>query len=113
MSAFILSDLHFAAIAYNVAPDQPQEFADRLKRININSVNFRYAEKTRFAKVKLPPAETVEYSSADLVSLISCWQYQACENGLDLDYLLMDAYLETHKQAFKEDTDKYSSIWTI
>jgi hypothetical protein len=113
MSAFIISDLHFAAIAYNVEPNQPQEFANRLKRINTASVNFRYRDNIRAYKVKLPPPETIEYSSADLVNLISCWQYQSCENSQDLDFILMDAYLDTHKQAFKEDTDKESNIWTI
>jgi hypothetical protein len=113
MSAFIVSDLHCAAIAYNVAPDQPQEFANRLKRINTASVNFRYRDNIRAYKVKLPPPETIEYSSADLVNLILCWQYQSCENGQDLDFLLMDAFLEIQKDAFKEDTDKESNIWTI
>lgn len=113
MSAFIVSDLHCAAIAYNIMPDNPQELADRLKRINTKSVNFRYRDNIRTYKVKLPPPETIEYSSADLVNLISCWQYQSCENGEDLDYLMMDSFLEVHKSAFKEDTDKESNIWAI
>lgn len=51
MSAFILSDRHISTIAIyiNSLNDliDTQELANKLKSINIDSVDYRYDEKTR------------------------------------------------------------------
>lgn len=95
MSAYILSDQHFSVIAYyvgNITDINPQIIADKLKSINIDSVNYRYNEKTRKTKCKL--MHTGEnYTVSDIIRIIKCWSYQSCENGLSLDFLMMDAYL--------------------
>lgn len=94
MSALILSDHHFSIIA-NVVADKAtdiQAVADKLKAINIDSVNYRYDEKTRKTKVRLVDVSGHNFNSADLYSLIDCWKYQSCEGNL-LDYRIMSAYL--------------------
>lgn len=97
MSCFIVSDKHFQIIAEYIAHNtgiQAQIIADKLKRINIESVNFRYNEKNRFSKVKFNSDFTFkDYNQFDIIRLIQCWSYQSCENGLSLDFLMMDAYL--------------------
>jgi hypothetical protein len=95
MSAFICTDKHFSVIAYyigNITNIEPQIIADKLKAINIDSVNYRYNEKTRKTKCKLMHTGD-NYSTFDIIRLIQCWSYQSCENGLSLDFLTMDAYL--------------------
>jgi hypothetical protein len=97
MSCFIVSDKHFQIIAEYIAHNtgiQAQIIADKLKRINIESVNFRYNEKNRFSKVKFNSDFTFkDYIKFDIIRLIQCWSYQSCENALSLDFLIMDAYL--------------------
>jgi hypothetical protein len=103
MSAFILSDKHFSVIAYyigNINNIDPQIIADKLKSINIESVNYRYNEKTRKIKCKLSHTGD-NYSDFDIIRLIQCWSYQSCENALSLDFLMMDAYL----LSFFDDND--------
>lgn len=119
MSAFILSDLHFSIIAYYVADNNqniiPQELADKLKSINIKSVNYRYKENTRITKCKLiKDYKDYNYNKYDIIKLIQCWSYQACENGLSLDYNLMDAFLLSHfENADIKAVNNYSNIWSI
>jgi hypothetical protein len=113
MSCFILSDKHFSAIAHRVYPSDIQGFANRLKRINITSVNFRYKENTRFAPVKLTPIDS-DLTDNDIGKLIACWDYQSCAcwdyqscEDNSIDYQLMKTYL----YAFKlPDNGRY---WTI
>lgn len=116
MSAFVLSDKHFSVIAYyvgNITDINPQIIADKLKRINIESVNFRYNEKTRFSKVKLQHTGD-NYTNSDIIRLIKCWSYQSCENGLSLDFLMMDAYLLSFFNALEIDNSHLNSdIWSI
>jgi hypothetical protein len=116
MSAYILSDNHFSVIAYyvgNITDINPQIIADKLKSINIDSVNYRYNEKTRKTKCKLSHSEE-NYSTFDIIRLIKCWSYQSCENGLSLDFLTMDAYLLSF---FDNDEIELSNIksdkWSI
>lgn len=112
MSAFILSDRHFSVIADVVAQKATdiQAIADKLKAINIDSVNYRYGEKTRKTKVKLVDVSDHNFNSADLYSLINCWGYQSCEGNL-LDYRIMWAFLEERckaAQIVKGDTVEWA-----
>jgi hypothetical protein len=118
MSAFILSDKHFQIIAEYIAHNtgiQPQIIADKLKRINIESVNFRYNEKNRFSKVKFNSDFTFkDYIKFDIIRLIQCWSYQSCENGLSLDFLMMDAYLLSHfDNTDIDNAHNMTPIWSI
>jgi hypothetical protein len=118
MSAFILSDKHFQIIAQYVANNtglDAQIIADKLKRINVESVNYRYGEKTRVSKVKFDSSFDINtYPKFDVIQLIKCWSYQSCENGLSLDFLMMDAYLLSF---FDNDelnlSGSQSSLWSI
>lgn len=117
MSAFILSDKHFSVIAYAIEglnPNvNPQELANKLKRINIESVNFRYNEKTRVSKCKLQHTGE-KYSTADIIRLIQCWGYQSCENAMALDYIMMEAFLTSFfDEKTIEDSRNNSDIWSI
>ncbi len=118
MSAFILSDKHFQIIAQFVAVRtgvDAQVMADKLKCINIESVNFRYNKKTRFYKVKFDRTFDISiYSKFDVIQLIKCWRYQSCENNLSLDFLMMDIYL----MSFFNSTEiglsgSQSNLWSI
>ena len=94
MSAYIMSDSAIFDIAQNVQPNNIGQFADMLKRINIQSVNYRYNENTRFRKVKFP--DVIQYSilsKSDVIRLIECWQYQACEMHNSLEFDILDGYL--------------------
>lgn len=116
MSAFILSDKHFTVIAYyigNITNINPQIIADKLKSINIDSVNFRYNEKTRKSKCKLAHTGK-DYTKSDIIRLIQCWSYQSCENGLSLDFLMMDNYLLSFFDNDEiENARNNSDIWCI
>jgi hypothetical protein len=132
MSAFSISDKHFSVIAHYVADNtgiNPQIIADKLKRINIESVNHRYTEKTRFirdktavyieidaielARVKLHD-KTAEYSEIDIIKLIQCWRYQSCENTLSLDFIMMDTLLLSYfNHAQFEQSTVYPKVWSI
>ncbi len=116
MSAFILSDKHFSVIAYyigNITDIDPQVIANKLKAINIDSVNFRYNEKTRKSKCKLQHTGK-DYTTSDIIRLIQCWSYQSCENGLSLDFLMMDNYLLSFfDNADIENARNNSEVWSI
>jgi hypothetical protein len=83
MSAFICSDRQFAVVARAVFPDsliRQQLFANKLKRENIRSVNYRYKETTRFTKVNFDDAnDAPAYTDWDIVGLLRCIDYQSCE----------------------------------
>lgn len=116
MSAFILTDRHFSAIAYYCAAMNenvhPQTLADQLKRINIQSVNYRYSEKTRATRCKLSATDGLTHS--DIVKLIQCWDYQSCENGRSLDYLTMSSFLHSFFTPAQIETARdQSDVWTI
>lgn len=113
MSAFICSDSHIATIAYYVGNHfniDTQELANKLKSINIESVNYRYNEKTCKSKCKLV-INSVPYSNDDVAKLIKCWDYQSCEK-ITCDH---SAYREllfrwVRELNAKPDNGKY---WTI
>lgn len=118
MSSFILSDKHFQIIAQFISVRtgiNAQVIADKLKRINIESVNFRYNEKNRFSKVKFDHNFDIStYPKFDVIQLVKCWRYQSGENWLSLDFRIMDVYL----MSFFNSTEiglsgSQSSIWSI
>jgi hypothetical protein len=118
MSSFIVSDKHFQIIAEYIAHNtgiQAQIIADKLKRINTESINFRYNEKNRFSKVKFNSDFTFkDYTQFDIIRLIQCWSYQSCENGLSLDFLMMDAYLLSFfDSADIESANSQSYKWSV
>lgn len=91
----------------------PQELANKLKSINIDSVNYRYNEKTRKTKCKLSHTGD-NYSKSDIIRLIQCWSYQSCENGLSLDFLMMDTYLLSFFDAQEIKNARFESDkWSI
>lgn len=94
MSAYIMSDLAIFNIAQNVQPNNIGEFADMLKRINIKSVNYRYNENTGFRRVKFPDnIQDSILTKLEIIRLIECWQYQACEMPNSLEFNILDGYL--------------------
>lgn len=119
MSAFILSDKHLQIIADYITFESPainmQELANRLKKINIESVNYRYNEKTRFSKVKFNSEFSYsDYSKSDIIRLIQCWSYQSCENAANIDYLTMDAFLLSYFDNEEvENSRNESDVWSI
>ena len=116
MSAFILTDKHFSAIAYAVMPDNAQSFANKLKSINIDSVNYRYGEKTRKTRVKLD-VSVKDWNKSQVTRLIECWVYQSGEDQGSIDYLTMEAYLYKWTKFYKEmpgyDETAGIGFWTI
>ena len=119
MSAFILSDLHLSTIAryiknYSQFNIDHEELANKLKRINIASVNYRYNEKTKNSKCKFIINDTVKYTGSDIIRLIQCWSYQSCEDDNNLDYIIMYGFLLQHfteGQILLSEND--STIWSI
>ncbi len=116
MSAFICSDKHFSIIAYYIEGSNPsinpQELADKLKSINIQSVNYRYNEKTKKTKCKLT-RDNINYSTSDIIRLIQCWNYQSCEKGDNMDYLIISAFLDSfftneERENARFESDKWS-----
>lgn len=98
MSAYLLSDKQLCTIAKfcimstsnpHNAPTVAQ-LSNKLKAINIDSVNYRYNEKSR--KTKCNIAEFEELNRFIMLITITCWDYQACEDN-SLDYITMRAYL--------------------
>jgi hypothetical protein len=117
MSAFILSDLHFSVIAKyvnKVTNIDTQIIADKLKSINIESVNHRYNEKTRKTKCKIQQYNDFKYSTYDTIRLIECWQYQSCENTDNLDYRMMYQFLiSLFSDTQIEYANTNSKLWSI
>ena len=121
MSAFILSDLHFSTIAIYIHHIDDnigiQELADKLKSINIDSVNYRYKENTRKSKVKIiNNFDNVKYDKYDIIRLILCWDYQCMyiRDEDNIDYFIMSAFLRSlFMQHELENAGLYSSLWSI
>ena len=117
MSAFICSDFHIATIAHCVGdfldfePEVMQSFADKLKAINIASVNYRYNEKTR--KIKCNTKEHMSLNNShDIAGLISCWIYQSCEDRANIDFIAYKIMLESYIDVNKFNSD-LANIWSI
>jgi hypothetical protein len=119
MSAYILSDLHHSTIAryinaYSELYIDCEELANRLKRINIASVNCRYNEKTKNSKCKFTFDNVTKYTESDIIRLINCWVYQSSEDAGNLDYIIMRGFLHSHfteSQIMAAEND--SIVWSI
>lgn len=97
MSAFVCYDFHIATMAKYIVSlhgaINAQELANKLKTINIESVNYRYDEKTRKSKCNIK--KTKEITANDFAVLFSCWAYQSCEGQL-IDYVIMHGFLKPY-----------------
>jgi hypothetical protein len=95
MSAYIMSDFELYSIAATIYPDDnilSHALANKLKSINIRSVNYRYNDKTRVTKCK---ADNPAILPNDVFKqYIDCWEYQSCENQLDIDFHVMLGFLK-------------------
>lgn len=97
MSCFQLSDRHHASIAHYVAecymwPDAKiQSLADKLKRCNVASVNYRYDRQTPARKCKTDNFKTLDAKA--YYDAIRCWAYQSCDNPQNVDYDILRAFL--------------------
>ena len=126
MSAFICSDLHIATIASFAAGRLEengkyialfivQELANRLKRCNIESVNFRYSEKTPARKCKKLSELTLSpiTEPAKVYGLIRCWNYQSCEDSQSIDFHALSALLDGLFTPEEKEAAKGLNIWAI
>lgn len=123
MSAFICSDKHLFTIAAYAAlnmasksayidPHQlAQDLANRLKRANIHSVNFRYDEKTPARKCKA--YTNTETDPAQVYRLFQCWNYQTCEDSNALDYLALSALMREQFSPEDIEQSKPLNLWAI
>lgn len=97
MSCFQLSDRHHASIAHYVAecnmwPDaKTQALADKLKRCNIASVNYRYDRQTPARKCKIEHYQQMDAKS--FYDAIRCWTYQSCDNPHNVECDIIRAFL--------------------
>lgn len=79
MSAWIATDKHIASIvckAYDTEPVR-QRIADALKKANIQSVNYRYNERTKITPCDLSQAEDIDWR--DVGMLATSLDYQSSE----------------------------------
>lgn len=112
MSAFICSDRHIRTVAHHVAKyfeiDENQ-LADKLKSLNIDSVNYRYDENTRRTKCK----EVVYHglTNDDIGMLIDSLNYQSCEDNT-IEYKAYSLMLEQWKTEVK-CISRNGAHWTI
>jgi hypothetical protein len=119
MSAFILSDLHISTIAIYIHHLNDnidiQELANKLKSINIDSVDYRYGEKNRKSKCKIiNNYDNVRYTKYDIIRLIQCWDYQSCEKPDNFEYQVIRAFL--FNNFIESDitlSGSQSSLWSI
>lgn len=112
MSAFVCSDLHIQTIAHDVGAYfeiDIQALADKLKAINIDSVNYRYNEKTRKTKCKGKPQQNLSLN--DIAKLINSWCYQSCEDN-SIDYKAYSLMLETWQKENQTDSS-LGEFWSI
>lgn len=80
MSTWIASDRHIASLAayYTEDPVERQRIATLLKRENINSFNYRYAEKVRRTKCSLKNIEVL--TAVDAYSLATSLDYNSYDH---------------------------------
>ena len=114
MSAFICSDKHFSTVSNFLFPDcsdNAQNFANSLKRGNVNSVNYRYSEKNRFKRVDMSKASPIgAHTPSDILKLLQCIDYQSCEHTDIVSVPLSLAMLYLESIGAQEGNSK---IWTI
>lgn len=117
MSAFICSDFHIMAVSLVVAKHfktDAQALADKLKAINIESVNYRYNEKTPKRKCKVNGSIDRVFTARDIANLINCLDYQMCEKTT-ADYLAYSSLLFRWVEENAADIVKCedSNLWSI
>lgn len=127
MSCFLLTDKHISTIAAHFAVlyswdfKTAKEFANRMKYINIESVNTRYSEKTAKRAVSVKSLETaLDYAENepmpdnDVASLIACWNYQS-DNAKSLDYRLIRDFLfgAVDRMGWQLPGISKSTVWAI
>ena len=117
MSAFICSDFHIMAVSSVVASHfkiEAQDLADKLKAINIESVNYRYNEKTQKRKCKVNGTISQVFTARDIANLINCLDYQMCEKTTT-DYLAYSSLLFRWVEENAADIAKCkcSNLWSI
>lgn len=120
MSAFICSDKHIATIALLITASTgksakfAQSLADMLKRINIESVNFRYAhhgEPEPITQCDLHQWSNVHFNIDTVHKLIQCWQYQSCEKDDCAEYWIVETWLTNWRIGNPAKTAP--DIWSI
>jgi len=118
MSAFICSDNHISTISswYSLQLDLSsvgtQINADKLKIINVSSVNYRYNEKIRCKKCDISNSLPVTNPN-DILRLIDCLDYQSCEKPNYKNPLLKSIRM-TAEQLLSAETFPVASIgWGI
>ena len=124
MSAFVCSDLHQFVVSdfilsgiiseYDKSNEKILELANKLKRINVDSVNYRYKEKTKVFKVKLLSTDYLLMASLsihDKAKLAKSWIYQSCEDS-GLDYFAYSALIEQVIKATKVNPEM-GTFWSI
>lgn len=93
MSAWIASDEHIIAVVATfvelhnrnswgkpISNEDMVKMANTLKRENYRSVNYRYSEKARCAKIKdFEPYQPYGVSIMDAIKLAHSLEYQSCE----------------------------------
>lgn len=112
MSAFLCSDNHIRSIATVVGSYfeiDITQLADKLKAINIHSVNYRYDENSRKAKCK--GLHNTELTFDDIAKLIDSFNYQSCEDNT-IDFKAYSTMLELWITENKADA-KNGAYWTI
>lgn len=97
MSCYQLTDKHHASIAHFVwqklglSAVKFQQLADKLKRCNIESVNYRYDQKKPVRKCKTDVYKQLDAHS--YYDAIRCWAYQSGDDPYNLDYDILHAFL--------------------
>lgn len=113
MSAFLCSDYHIATMAKYIASlhgsIDAQLLANKIKKININSVNYRYNTKSKAVKCKTD--KIMEIGANEFAVLFDCWDYQSCEKQFELDYQIMRGFLRYYAD---KGNKTFSTIeWSI
>lgn len=97
MSCYQLTDKHHASVAHFVRQKlglsavKFQQLADKLKRCNIESVNYRYDQKKPARKCKTDVFKQLDAQS--YYDAIRCWAYQAGDDPYNLEYDILQAFL--------------------
>lgn len=133
MSAFICSDFHLSLLARfaseRIEKNSPyidrlqlhKDLADRLKRCNIESVNYRYAHhkktprtRCRVYQTNTPFAETFPtYTAAHVYRLFQCWEYQSIEDSNSIDFHALSALLSGIFTPEEKEAAKNVELWAI
>ena len=124
MSAFICSNLHHFIVSDFILSgiiseddkgnEKILELANKLKRINYASVDYRYNEKNKCYKIKLLSTDFLTLANLsihDKANLAKSWIYQSCEDS-SLDSFAYSALIE---QVIKASgvSPEMGTLWSI